>query len=145
MRERLSGSRGKVLARRTSVAALAAILGSAALLHGATSFQASYLYTGSGPAGGGSVVPIVGNQFQNGATVTVGGVPVSVTYHNPTRIGATMPALAAGALYDVVVTNPGGGGASSTIPFGWFADFNDVPAANPFHASVESFLDPAAR
>jgi len=140
MRERMTGSRGKVLARRTGVAALAAILGSAAFLHGATSFQASYLYTASGPAGGGSVVPIVGNQFQNGATVTVGGVPVSVTFHNPTRIGATMPALAAGALYDVVVTNPGGGGPTSTIPFGWFADFNDVPAANPFHASVERIL-----
>jgi uncharacterized protein (DUF1800 family) len=122
------------------VAALALVLGSAALLHGATTFQASYLYTTSGAASGGTVVPIVGNQFQNGATVTVGGVPVSVTFHNSTRIGATMPALAAGALYDVVVTNPGGPGPTSAIPFGWFADFNDVSSASPFHAPVERIL-----
>jgi uncharacterized protein (DUF1800 family) len=140
MRERVTGSRGKgFLARRAGAAALAAVLGSAALLRGATSFQASYIYTTSGPASGGSAVPIVGNQFQNGATVTIGGSPVSAAFQNSTRIGATTPALAAGALYDVVVTNPGGGG-SSTIPFGWFADFNDVPGSNPFHASVERIL-----
>jgi uncharacterized protein (DUF1800 family) len=67
--------------------------------------------------------------------VTVNGVPVSVDFHNSTRIGATMPSLTAGTLSDVVVTNPGG--AFRTIPKGWFADFTDVTAANPFHASVE--------
>ncbi len=139
MRDPDSGSRGRhSLARLASAAALAVVLGSAALARGATAYQASYLYTTSGPASGGSVVPIVGNQFQAGATVTVGGSPVSVTFHNPTRIGATMPSLAAGALYDVVVTNPGG--PSDTIPFGWLADFNDVPASNAFHASVERIL-----
>ena len=140
MRERITGSRGKgLLARRASAAALVAVLGSAGLVRGATTFQASYLYTKSGPAAGGTVAPIIGNQFQSGATVTVGGVPVSVQYKNSTRIGATMPALAAGSLYDVVVTNPGGGG-SSTIPGAWFADFNDVPGADPFHASVENMV-----
>ena len=139
MSEGLTGSCGKGLLARASAAALAIILGSAGLALGATTFQASYLYTTAGPASGGTVVPIVGNKFQNGATVTVGGSDVTVTFHNSTRIGATMPALTAGTLYDVVVTNPGGGG-SSTIPFGWFADFNDVPGSNPFHASVERIL-----
>jgi len=81
------------------------------------------------------VVPIIGNQFQNGATVTVNGVPVTVSVHNPTRIGATMPALTPGGLYDVVVTNPGG--PSSALPQAWFTDFPDVPASSGFHASVE--------
>ncbi|MEP6994581.1 MAG: DUF1800 family protein [Acidobacteriota bacterium] len=139
MRERNSGSRGRSFpARPAGALALAVVLGSAALARGATTFQASYLYTTSGPASGGTVSPIVGNKFQAGATVTVGGVPVSATFHNSTRIGATMPALTPGALYDVVVTNPGG--ATKTIPFGWFADFSDVAASNPFHASVESIL-----
>jgi uncharacterized protein (DUF1800 family) len=140
MRERISGSRGKdLLARRAGAAALAVVLGSAALARGATTFQASYLYTTSGPASGGTGVPVVGNQFQAGVTATVGGQPVSVSFRNSTRIAMVTPALAPGALYDVVVTNPGVGG-SSTIPFGWFADFTDVPAAHPFHTAVETIV-----
>ncbi|MEP6995121.1 MAG: DUF1800 family protein [Acidobacteriota bacterium] len=141
MKEPKFGSRGRSSpARRTGAAALAVILGSAALARGATTFQASYLYNTSGPASGGTVVPIVGNQFKAGTTVGVGNPPVSVsvTFHNSTRIGATMPALTPGALYDVVVTNPGGG--KRTISSGWLADFNDVAASNPFHASIESIL-----
>ena len=134
-----SGSGGRSSpARRAGAAALAAVLGTAALARGATTFQASYLYSTSGPASGGTVCPIVGNKFQAASTVTVGGQSASVIFHNSTRIGATMPALPAGALYDVVVTNPGGG--KKTIASGWLADFNDVPASNPFHASVETIL-----
>ena len=137
MRERISGSRGKgFLARRAGAAALAAVLGSAALASGLTTFQASYLYQTSGSATGAAAVPIIGNQFQSGATVTVGGVPATgVTFRNPTRITATMPAQLPGGLYDVVVTNPDT--STSTLPGAWFADFSDVNQANPFHASVE--------
>ena len=138
MRERAFSSREKgFLARRAGAAALAVVLASAAAALGSTNFQASYLYYTSGPAIGGSSVPIVGNQFQAGATVTVGGQSVSVSFRNPTRLVVSTPALPLGdgKLFDVVVTNPGG--PSSTIPSGWFADFKDVPASNPFHASVE--------
>ena len=140
MRERISSSRGRdFLARRAGAAALAVVLGSAALAYGATTFQAAYLYQTSGVASGGSAVPIVGNQFQSGLTVTVGGVPATgVTFRNSTRISATMPAQTAGGLYDVVVTNPDT--STSTLPNAWFADFSDVPAANPFHASVETIV-----
>jgi uncharacterized protein (DUF1800 family) len=140
MRERPFSSREKgFLARRAGAAALAVVLASAAAARGSTAFQASYLYLTSGSASGGSVAPIVGNQIDPGATVTVGGNPVGTTFHNPTRIGATMPGgLTPGSLYDVVVTNPGG--PSSTIPFGWLADFSDVSASNPFHASVERIV-----
>ena len=117
MRERITGSRGKgLLARRAGAAAL---LSSwlPPRFAARRPFKPRISIRQSGPATGGTVVPIVGNQFRPGATVTVGGVPVSVQYENSTRIGATMPALAAGKLFDVVVTNPGAGG-SSAIPFG---------------------------
>ena len=45
---------------------------------------------------------------------------------------------AAGALYDVIVTNPGE--PSGVLPKGWFADFLDVPQASPFHAPVETII-----
>ena len=37
------------------------------------------MYGTSGPAGGGTAVNIVGNQFSPGATVTIGGVGVGAT------------------------------------------------------------------
>ena len=53
--------------------ALTAVLLSARL-SGATTFQAAYVNAPSGSPTGGTSVQIVGNQFQAGATVTVGGV-----------------------------------------------------------------------
>ena len=70
--------------------------------------------------------------------MTVGGVGVGASVTSSTRIGATMPARAAGALYDVVVDNPAR--PSSVLPSGWFADFLDVPQASPFHAPVETIV-----
>ncbi len=119
-----------------AAAAALALFGAARPLPAATSFQFAYLYGTSGPASGGTAVNVVGNQFQSGATVTVGGSFASASVTSSTRIGATMPALSPGALYDVTVTNPGG--ASSPIPLAWFADFLDVPQASPFHAPVET-------
>ncbi|MFY9552034.1 MAG: DUF1800 family protein [Thermoanaerobaculia bacterium] len=96
------------------------------------------MYGTSGPASGGTGVNVVGNQFQTGATVTVGGSFVSAAVTSSTRIAATMPSRSPGALYDVAVTNPGG--PTSTIARAWFADYLDVPQSSPFHASVEQII-----
>ena len=124
----------------------AAVLATLGLLSGgiaaaattATPFQLAYMYGTSGPASGGTPVNLVGNQFQSGATVTIGGISVGATVTSSTRIGVTTPSRAAGALYDVIVTNPGD--APAVLTKGWFADFTDVPQASPFHSPVETIL-----
>jgi len=123
-----------------STAAVLATLGllSAGSASAATSFQAAYLYGTSGPAGGGTAVNLVGNQFAPGATVTFGGQTAIATVTSSTRIAATSPSLNPGAVYDVIVTNSGG--PSGILTRGWFADFTDVPQASPFHAPVETII-----
>lgn len=60
----------------------------------------------SGSTAGGMAVSITGTNFQNGATVTVGGSAASsVVFVSSTRITAVVPAHAAGKVA-VVVTNP---------------------------------------
>jgi len=121
-------------------AAVLATLGlvSAGIATGATTFQLAYMYGTSGPASGGTAVNLVGNQFDPGATVTIGGVSASASVTSSTRIGATTPGRNAGALYDVVVTNPGN--PPVVLTKGWFADFLDVPQASPYHAPVETII-----
>jgi len=121
-------------------AAVLATLGlvSAGIATGATTFQLAYMYGTSGPASGGTAVNLVGNQFDPGATVTIGGVSASASVTSSTRIGATTPGRNAGALYDVVVTNPGN--PPAVLTKGWFADFLDVPQASPYHAPVETII-----
>jgi uncharacterized protein (DUF1800 family) len=121
-------------------AAILATLGlvSGGSASGATTFQFSYMYGTSGPASGGTAVNLVGNQFEPGATVTIGGVNATSSVTSSTRIGATAPARNAGALYDVIVTNPGD--PPSVLTKGWFADFLDVPQASPYHAPVETII-----
>jgi len=123
-----------------SLPAVLATLGlvSAGIATGATTFQLAYMYGTSGPASGGTAVNLVGNQFDPGATVTIGGVSASASVTSSTRIGATTPGRNAGALYDVVVTNPGN--PPAVLTKGWFADFLDVPQASPYHAPVETII-----
>ncbi len=113
-------------------------LASAGTLTGATTFQLAYMYGTSGPASGGTPINLVGNQFDAGASVTVGGVNAVSSVTSSTRIGATTPARAAGALYDVIVTNPGD--PPAILSKAWFADFLDVNQASPFHAPVEAIV-----
>jgi uncharacterized protein (DUF1800 family) len=96
------------------------------------------MYGTSGPASGGTPVNLVGNQFEAGATVTIGGVNAVSAVTSSTRIGATTPARTAGALYDVIVTNPGD--PPAILSKAWFADFLDVNQASPFHAPVEAIV-----
>ncbi len=124
-------------ARIASVVLAALGLASGGIAMGATAFGASYLSVTSGPASGGAT-SIVGNQFAPGATVKVGLGSVSAVVTSSTLINASIPALAAGALYDVSVDN--GVGPISVLPQAWFADFNDVPPSDPFHASIEGIV-----
>ncbi len=56
---------------------------------------------------GGTVIQISGSGFQNGASVTLGGLLAAVAFISSGELHATAPAHAAGPV-DVVVTNPDG-------------------------------------
>ena len=86
-----------LLARDTALRAAAFLatlgLASAGIALGATNapsatpFQVAYMYGTSGPAGGGTAINLVGNQFSPGATATIGGVGVGAIVTSSTRIG----------------------------------------------------------
>ena len=65
----------------------------------------------SGTTLGGTAVVITGQNFQQGATVTIGGTPATVTAVSATSISAKTPAHATGTV-SVTVTNPDGTGAT---------------------------------
>jgi hypothetical protein len=93
----------------------------------------------SGPASGGVAASLTGTDFGTGATITVGGVVATgVVVTSPTSADLSVPALAAGELHDVVLTNPDA--QSATLVGGWFADFLDVPQADIFHDFVEKLV-----
>lgn len=93
----------------------------------------------SGPAAGNTAVTIGGDGFLPGAAVTIGGAAASnVAVVSATTITAKTPALSAGTLADVVVTNPGSG--PGTLAKGWFADFADVPQAYLYHGAIEKIV-----
>jgi uncharacterized repeat protein (TIGR03803 family) len=89
----------------------------------------------SGPAAGGTAVAIAGTLFQGGASVTIGGAPPTGISIAPTQITASTPALPAGTLNDVIVTNPDK--TIGSIRNGFLADFLDVPQGDLFHDYVE--------
>lgn len=71
----------------------------------------------SGPTSGGTTVTIVGSGFQGGATLSIGGVPVSpVTVSSGTQLSFVTPTWGAGAA-NIVVTNPDGQSATATGAF----------------------------
>ena len=59
-----------------------------------------------GPAG--SLIPIVGSGFSSQDVVVVGGVEAATTIHSPNSLEFTVPALAAGKAYRIVVRTGGG-------------------------------------
>ena len=74
----------------------------------AASPGARFIKPTSGSSKGGTVVTITGTNFQSGATVTIGGSPLTnVTVLNSTSIRGTTSAHVAGGA-DVIVTNPDG-------------------------------------
>jgi hypothetical protein len=89
----------------------------------------------AGPPAGGTSVTITGMLFDDGATVSIGGQPATnVDVTGPTQITATTPALPAGSLNNVVVTNPNLTGG--TLVYGWVADFSDVPSPQQFYFHI---------
>jgi photosystem II stability/assembly factor-like uncharacterized protein len=91
--------------------------------------RADSIRPNSGSTAGGTVVTISGVNFQDGATVTLGGLPATgVTVLGSTSIRATTPAHAAGAV-SVVVTNPDAQAWTMTYAFGYVAPpaFTDDP------------------
>jgi hypothetical protein len=84
---------------------------------------------------GGSPLQIQGMQFANGATVTVGGVSATnVQWVAPTFITAQAPALPAGSINNLVVTNPSG--LSGTLPNGYVSLFADVDPGSGFRSYI---------
>ena len=89
----------------------------------------------AGPPAGGALTTLTGMLYEPGATVTVGGLPATnVVVITSTEISANMPAFPAGTANDVTVHDPSG--VAGTLRNGWIADFNDVPAGQPFHDLV---------
>jgi hypothetical protein len=92
-----------------------------------------------GPPSGGNLFTIFGTNFQDGATVTVGGLPATdVSVASSSQMGGRAPALPAGSLNDVTVTNPDA--TTGTLPKGYVANFNDVPQNNQFHSFVTTLV-----
>ena len=66
---------------------------------------------------GGSTVKIIGEDFQDGATVTIGGNAASnVIFVSPTELSVEVPAGTEGSV-DIVVTNPDGKSVTLTGGF----------------------------
>ena len=93
----------------------------------------------SGPASGAMAITATGDNFEAGATVTIGGVPASnVIVSGPTAISATAPPLPPGTLNDIVTSNPNG--QSGELLRAYLADFSDVPGSYAFHHSIEKIF-----
>jgi hypothetical protein len=93
----------------------------------------------SGPPAAGLLFTVRGTNFADGATITLGGIPATdFFFQNSTQVEARTPALAAGALSDVTLTNLDG--SSGTLSKGYVTDFNDVPQNNTFHGFVTTLV-----
>jgi hypothetical protein len=93
----------------------------------------------SGPPAGGNLLSIFGTDFEDGLSVTIGGLPATdVFVTSPTQISARAPALPPGTLANVVVTNLDG--SSGTLSSGYVANFLDVPLGHTFHAFVTTLV-----
>lgn len=93
----------------------------------------------SGPSAGGTNVTIAGTDFEDGAAVTIGGLTATnVIVASFNQITATVPALAAGSLNDVTVTNTQG--TTGTLEKGFVSDFLDVPPAQQFYNFVTTLV-----
>jgi len=74
-------------------------------------------------------------QFDPAATVTVGGAAATnVQWSNEYFLTAQAPALPAGSINDIVVTNPSG--LSGTLPHGYVSNFADVNDAGLFRPYI---------
>jgi hypothetical protein len=86
----------------------------------------SMVYPTSGPSSGGTLVSILGANFQSGATVQFASIPASaVTFTSETNLTVTTPAGPAGAA-DVKVTNPDGQSSALAQGFVYIGSSNCI-------------------
>ena len=98
-----------------------------------------YAWFGTAPAP--RTIGFQGQQLEDGVTVTIGGLPATnILVNSPTMLTMTSPALPAGSVNDVVVTNPGPGGLSSTLRNYWIVDFNDVREDSNFYPFIQTLV-----
>ena len=99
----------------------------------------SSLEPSSGCAAGGGSVIVHGHHFHGGVAATFGGLDATGIYFDrESRLVAIAPALPAGTLQDVTVTNADA--TSVTLPDAWLADFLDVPGSHLFHDFIEAIF-----
>ena len=93
----------------------------------------------SGPPAGGTAVTIHGTDFEDGATLTIGGQAASsVVIADDRTITATSPALGPGTASDITVQDPSG--ISGTLIKGFLVNFLDVPPAQQFYSYVTTLV-----
>ena len=95
----------------------------------------------SGPAAGGAFLNVLGTDFADPTTMTVGGVATAVIFVDDHTLNSASPALAPGTVNDVVVTTPDG--TTGTLLRGWVSDFLDVPGSQQFYAFVTTLVSNA--
>jgi hypothetical protein len=99
-------------------------------------FRVVAITPASGPASGSTAVLVTGADFQEGATLAIGGISANdVQFLSSQQIAAYTPELQPGTLYGVTVINPDL--VEATLANGWLADFLDVPQSDPLHSYVE--------
>ena len=117
-----------VLLTPAAIAPGAQVTATATAADGSTSEFSQRLVLYSAPLTGnteGSPLSIQGMQFEDGATVTVGGAAATnVVWVAATLLTALAPALPAGSINNIVVTNPSG--LSGTIRNAYVSNFADV-------------------
>ncbi|HBL30293.1 MAG TPA: hypothetical protein DD490_25955, partial [Acidobacteria bacterium] len=88
----------------------------------------SGLSPNTGTTAGGTSVAINGANFQNGATVSLGGTSLAVTFNSSSRLTVTAPAHTTGPV-GVVVTNPDGGNVTKANAY----FYTPPPAVTDFY------------
>ena len=105
-------------------------------------FSQNVVYASSPRAGapaGGTEVTLVGAHFAAGVAVTFGGVAgTGESLVDETEMKVTAPALAAGTVHDIEVTNTDG--TSAILRSAWIADFLDVPGGHQFHSFIATLV-----
>jgi hypothetical protein len=88
----------------------------------------------TGPASGGTMITVLGTNFESGSTATIGGAPVTNVVAFDSFFTGNTPALP-GGIWDLTVSTPSG--LSGTLPRAWTVDFADVPPADPFYSFIQ--------
>src|SRR5262249_15223406 len=81
---------------------------------------------------------VLGQLFEDGAVLSIGGNVVPSIFDTATRIDFVGPSLSPGGVYDVTVTNPGG--LSGTLHHGYVSRFSDVTNHDIFDQHISRLI-----